>query len=137
MVKNCLMEVPFSCVPFSCEEFVARLFQDQGYRVEFTQVTGDHGIDLFIWKDSNKTAVQCKRWDGSVGEPVVRDFYGSMMSCGADLGIIVSTACFTTPAVAFAANKPVRLIDLDALIEMANLVGENSAAEEKPSLFAD
>lgn len=98
------------------EEFVALLFQRQDYRVEYTKTTGDHGVDLLLRKNNKLTAAQCKRWEGTVGEPIVRDFYGSMISCGADMGIIVTTAYFTPQAVAFAANKPITLMDLDSLL---------------------
>ena len=98
------------------EEFVGMLFQKQNYRVEFTKATGNHGIDLLLRKNNSLTAVQCKQWEGSVGEPIVRDFYGSMISCGADTGMIVTTSCFTSQAIAFAANKPIALVDMDYLL---------------------
>ncbi len=100
------------------EEFVAEVFQKQGYRVEFTEITGDHGIDLLLRKNKEQTVVQCKRWEGSVGEPIVRDFFGSMISCGADRGIIVTTAYFTQQAIAFASNKPITLMDMDSLLQI-------------------
>ena len=58
------------------EEFVGTLFQEQGYRVEFTGATGDHGVDLMLRNGNALTAVQCKRREGSVGEPTVRGFTG-------------------------------------------------------------
>jgi len=100
------------------EEFVAAVYKKKGYRIEYTQVTGDHGIDLVMRKDNKKTVVQCKRWNDSVGEPIVRDFFGSMVSEGADQGVIVTTASFTPQAVAFAANKPITLVDLDLLLQL-------------------
>ncbi len=110
------------------EEFAALVFKKQGYRVEFTGGTGDHGVDLLLRKNNKQTVVQCKRWEGSVGEPIVRDFYGSMISCGADLGIIVTTAYFTQQAIAFAANKPIMLLDLDLLLQAAQGVQETPPA---------
>ena len=55
------------------EEFVANIFRLEGYSVEMTQTTGDHGIDLLMQKGTQIIAVQCKRWDAPVGEAVVRD----------------------------------------------------------------
>jgi Holliday junction DNA helicase RuvB len=99
------------------EEFVAGLFRKQGYAVEITQGSGDHGIDLLMRKDQQVVAVQCKRWNAPVGESVVRDFLGSIMSVGASLGYIVASSTFTSKAYSFAQEKPIKLIDLDALLE--------------------
>lgn len=56
------------------EQFVADLFKSLGYSAEFTATSGDHGIDLLLRKSGELSAVQCKRWSDSVGEPVLRDF---------------------------------------------------------------
>ena len=101
------------------EEFVATVFRSDGYFVEMTQITGDHGIDLLMRKDNQLFAVQCKRWDAPVGESVVRDFFGSLMGAGAQFGYLVVSSTFTSRAYAFAQNKPMKLIDLDELIELA------------------
>ena len=101
------------------EEFVANIFRLEGYFVEMTQTTGDHGIDLLMRKDGQTIAVQCKRWDAPVGESVVRDFLGSLMSVGAQFGYLVVSSTFTSRAYSFAQNKPMKLIDLDGLLELA------------------
>src|SRR5262249_27688684 len=101
------------------EEFVADLFRRKGYAVEITQGSGDHGIDLLMRKDQQVVAVQCKRWNAPVGESVVRDFLGSIMGVAASLGYIVASSTFTSKAYSFAQEKPIKLIDLDALLELA------------------
>ena len=100
------------------EEFVADLFRKNGYAVEITQGSGDHGIDLLMRKDNRIIAVQCKRWDAPVGEPVIRDFLGSLMGVGAKFGYVIAASTFTSKAFSFAQNKPIKLIDLDALVNM-------------------
>lgn len=100
------------------EEFVATVFRRKGYAVEMTPGSGDHGIDLFLRKGSEFVAVQCKRWEAPVGEPVVRDFFGSMMNARAPLGFIITTSFFTTQAFDFSQGKPIRLFDLDTLVEL-------------------
>jgi len=101
------------------EHWVADLFRQAGYRVELTQVTGDHGVDLWAYRSSEVVAIQCKRWDGTVGEPVIRDLYGAMTATNAKAGCLVTTARFTPQAQQFAQNKALGLIDLDKLIESA------------------
>ena len=41
-----------------------------------------------------------------------------MINCGAH-GVIVTTGCFTRQAIAFAVNKPISLMDMDALLHAA------------------
>jgi len=107
------------------EEHVAHIFRGDGYEVTFTEVTGDHGIDLLLRRDGRMFAVQCKRWKGSVGEPEIRDFYGSLIAIGAEHGYFVTTGNFTAQAVSFAANKPIRLIDTDALMQMSRRIDKS------------
>lgn len=101
------------------EQFVATLFRKMGYVVEGAKNTGDHGVDLIMRKENELTVVQCKRWNDAVGEPVIRDFFGSLMNMGAHNGFIVTTSSFTSQARAFAHGKPIELIDLDALLILA------------------
>ena len=100
------------------EEFVAYVFREMGYVVEITQNSGDHGIDLYARKHDQLIIVQCKRWTAPVGEPVIREFFGSLMNVRAQRGYVVTTGSFTSHALAFAQDKPIQLIDLDALIDL-------------------
>jgi hypothetical protein len=101
------------------EHWVAELFKKAGFQVEVTQASGDHGVDLWATKAGILVAVQCKRWDGSLGEPVVRDLFGSMISGRADSGCIVTTGTFTAQAQQFAKGKPLDLIGFDSLMQLA------------------
>ena len=101
------------------EHWVADLFRKGGFKVEMTPQSGDHGVDLFIATGGHVIAVQCKRWDGTVGEPVVRDLYGAMMATNAKSGCLVTTGSFTAQARVFAKGKPLYLVGLDLLMEAA------------------
>ncbi len=98
------------------ENFMADLFLRMGYKVEITQATGDHGIDLFLKHGSEAIAVQCKRWSQPVGEPIIRDFYGALLNSGVPNGLIVTTTTFTPQARSFKQGKPIDLIDIDRLV---------------------
>jgi HJR/Mrr/RecB family endonuclease len=113
------------------EAFVAGVFSRLGYFVEITGATGDHGIDLMMNKDKQLTVVQCKRWDDPIGEPVLRDFFGSLVNIGARAGFVVTTSSFTPQAVAFAKNNRITLIDLDGLMQLVS----KSNATKFPSDF--
>lgn len=102
------------------EQWVADYFRKDGYEVKMTKTTGDHGIDLELYKLNKLVAVvQCKNWDGTVGEPTVRDFYGSLMSVKASEGYIFAPTSFTQQARDFAQDKPIKLVDLEELIKLA------------------
>lgn len=102
------------------EEWVANYFRKTGYEARITKTSGDHGIDLLLYKEGVLVgAVQCKCWNGSVGEPVVREFYGSLMNTKAPEGYLFITAEFTAQAKTFAQDKPIKLIDLENLIKLA------------------
>lgn len=99
------------------EHWVADLFRKAGFQVEVTQASGDHGVDLWASLEGRRVAVQCKRWDGTVGEPVLRDLYGTMMGSSAHCGCLITTGSFTTQAHQFAEGKPLHLVGMDTVME--------------------
>jgi len=113
------------------EEFSVSLFREMGYAVEITSGTTDSGIDLLLRKNNQLIAVQCKRWSAPVGEPVVRDFYSALMSSGAQSGYVVTTSTFTSHAYSFAQGKPIQLVDLEALVDLATRRGSKAPGSVK------
>jgi len=101
------------------EETTKRLLQAMGLKAATTKVSGDGGIDVVAYSESpifaGKYIVQCKDWTNPVGEPVVRDLFGVVMSEGANKGILITTGHFTSTAESFAAGKPLELIDGNSL----------------------
>jgi hypothetical protein len=100
------------------EHWVGDLFRRAGFEVDITQASGDHGVDLWARMQGRLVAVQCKRWDGAVGEPVVRDLYGAMTAGHAHAGCLVTTGSFTTQAHQFSKDKPLHLMAFDSLMEV-------------------
>lgn len=92
-----------------------RLLENMGFSVETTKASGDGGIDLVAYNFqpllSGKYIIQCKRYTGSVGEPVIRDLYGVVTSERANKGILMTSGVFTKQAQIFADGKPIELID--------------------------
>lgn len=106
------------------ENLCKNLIENMGFSVETTKASGDGGIDLIAYNHepilSGKYIIQCKRYSGSVGEPIIRDLYGVITSERANKGILMTTGYFTKSAIAFAEDKPIELIDggqLDALLK--------------------
>jgi hypothetical protein len=106
------------------EQTAAKLLSTLGLQASTTNVTGDGGIDVVAYSESpifaGKYIIQCKDWANPVGEPVVRDLFGVILSEGANKGIIITTGEFTSAARRFAEGKPIELIDGDGLRELLN-----------------
>lgn len=97
--------------PIVFEYLVAAVFEQRGYRTKMTATSGDGGVDVLIRRGLKQSVVQCKRYDGSVGEPVIRDLYGTMVHNKAKEAYLVTTATVTRQAVAWVKGKPIHLID--------------------------
>ena len=64
--------------------------------------TGDGGIDGIIKEDKlglDVVCVQAKRWENTVGRPVVQAFAGSMDAFKAKKGVLITTSAFSKDAV--------------------------------------
>ena len=111
--------------PEAFERLCQRLLRESGFmEVEVTERSGDGGIDVmgivrFAGLISFPVVVQCKRFKGSVGSSMVRDFRGAM-SGRADRGLFVTTGNFTRDASREATRPgapPIDLIDGNQLVE--------------------
>jgi restriction system protein len=104
------------------EHLICDLFQRLGYEVEHTPFSGDGGIDGYLRKNGQLSILQCKRVKGSVGQPVLRDLFGTMNHEKAKEGIVVTTGRVSKQAREWAQEKPIRILELD---ELTNLIREN------------
>jgi restriction system protein len=90
-----------------------------GLSVQLTQASHDGGVDLHVIDPTpirgGRYIVQAKRYQGGVGEPIMRDLYGTLLHSGAVKAILITTGYFTEGAVAFAYGKPIELVDGNAL----------------------
>lgn len=97
------------------ENVCQALVEKMGFTTQTTKASGDGGIDLIAYNHqpllSGKYIIQCKRYAGSVGEPIIRDLYGVIMSERANKGVLMTTGHFTKSAIGFAEGKPIELID--------------------------
>jgi hypothetical protein len=108
-----------SLSPSEFEELVARTYRAQGHHVQVVGGTGDHGIDLVVRSHRGESwLVQCKRYRGKIGEPVVRDFYGALKASDADGGVIITTGTISDAARLWAEGKPIKLYDGNQFIKI-------------------
>jgi Restriction endonuclease len=120
-----LLECVLKMKPDAFERLCQRILKESGFiKVDVTGRSGDGGIDgigvLRLNLLSFHVFFQCKRWKGSVGAPVIRDFRGAMVG-RADKGLVMTTGMFTVDARKEATRggaPPIDLIDGEALCEL-------------------
>ena len=113
--------------PTEFESMVVELYSSLGHHARRTGRVGDHGVDVEVHaKIGEKWVIQCKRWRGAVGEPIIRDFYGVMHHEKADRGAIVTPGAFTEQARQWAKGKPIELIDGEEYMRMLKRARQTS-----------
>lgn len=109
--------------PEEFEELVTKLFISQGHQAKRVGGQGDHGVDIKVLsKNGEKWIVQCKRWNGSIGEPTVRDLYGVLYHMNADRAALITSGTFTNQARTWAEGKPFDLVDGKMLLTLISKV---------------
>jgi restriction system protein len=111
--------------PSAFERLSKWLLREAGFSsVVVTGRTNDGGIDgmgvYHLSLLSFPIFFQCKRYAGSVGSPMVRDFRGAMAGRG-DKGLLITTGTFSGPAVEEANRdgaQPIDLIDGEQLCDL-------------------
>ena len=114
--KDQLLIILKGLSPSVFERLAQRLLREAGFiKVEVTGKSGDGGIDgigvLRVNLLSFQVLFQCKRYQGSVGAPAIRDFRGAMVG-RSDKGLMITTGTFTPDAKREATRDGAPAIDL-------------------------
>ena len=124
--ESLLLPVLKSLSPEGFERLCQRLLREHGFlNVKVTGRSGDGGIDGEGILEINpllsfKVIFQCKRYQGSVGSGMIRDFRGALIG-RADKGIFITTGSFTMDAKREAVRdgaNPIELVDGEKLVRM-------------------
>ncbi len=78
--------------------------------------SGDGGIDGVIKEDRlglESIYVQAKRWEASVGRPIIQQFAGALAGHHARKGVVLTTSTFTQEAVAYAKGLQTTIVLID------------------------
>jgi len=102
------------------EDLISDYYRKQGYYVTETgRNYSDGGIDLIAEKEGYKIIVQCKHWKAyKIDVKVVREIYGLLVSENASKAVVITSGDFTQPAIDFAKDKPIELIDGKKLLSL-------------------
>lgn len=123
--KEKLSSILLQLKPDAFERLCQRLLRESGFvQVRVTGKSGDGGIDGVGLVQlggllSFPVIFQCKRYQGSIGPGVIRDFRGAMIG-RADRGLVITTGTFSRDARLEATRDgapPIDLVDGEQLIE--------------------
>jgi len=114
-------ELLLALSPQEFEQHVGHLFEALGYEVTLTPKSNDEGVDIYLKKDNRGAIVQCKRYTtAKVSRPAIQQLFGVLRHKRANEAFFVTTGEFSRQAREFAANKPIHLVDLEKLVQMAD-----------------
>lgn len=122
--RDQLLNILLNLSPDAFERLCQRLLRESGFvEVKVTGRSGDGGIDgVGIVRLGGLLGFpilfQCKRYSGSVGSNVIRDFRGAMIG-RADRGLVITTGTFTRDAKQEATRDgapPIDLVDGEQLL---------------------
>ena len=112
------------------EELVVSLLVAMGYGGSLHDAgkaigrSGDGGIDGIIKEDKlglDAIYIQAKRWEGTVGRPVVQGFVGSLEGVRARKGVLISTSQFSPDAQEYVNRIGMKIVLIDGH-ELADLM---------------
>ncbi len=107
--------------PYEFEHFAAAYFQRRKFRdVWVTKASNDFGVDVEMAdRFGRRIVVQCKRYAGKVGRPVVQQTFGAMYMLDARECYVVTSGDFTKEALEVEAAFPnIHLVDGKSLLEV-------------------
>jgi hypothetical protein len=98
---------------FQFERVIATLYESRGNRVERRGgANADGGIDLVLYRNEKRAAVQCKHWRvWKVRIRDLREFFGAMKVEGFDQGLYVTLQGCTRDARNFAEEHGIKILD--------------------------
>jgi restriction system protein len=121
-LADAVLEQVKSCSPQFFERLVVDLLVAMGYggseedAAQAVGGSGDGGIDGVIKEDRlglESIYIQAKRWEGSVGRPVLQGFAGSLDGQRARKGVFITTSKFSRDALDYVDRIEKRIVLID------------------------
>ena len=120
------------------EIWCARLLLENGFDdAVVTQKSSDQGVDIVAVKSGVRWAIQCKRYQNSVGNKSVQEVYSGMNLYNCSVGAVMTNSSFTKNAVELAKATGIVLWDRSEIIGMLRSVRTKlTEAERKPREYS-
>lgn len=105
---------------YEYEKKCAQLLRDTGYtNVKVTPGSGDQGIDVIAHKDGKKYGIQCKYYEGTVGNKAVQEAFAGAAYYDCDATMVITNSTLTAPAKTLAKKLNVQVMEgVDAVYLM-------------------
>lgn len=88
----------------------AKLLESKGFtKVSVTPGSGDQGVDIIAYKGGKKFGVQCKYYEGSVGNKAVQEVFAGAGFYGCDEKLVITNSTLTKPAMELAQKLGVQV----------------------------
>lgn len=101
------------------EHAVADILFHNGFRdVKVTQASGDYGVDVLARKREYTYAIQCKRYESTVGVKAVQEAASGAEFNHCSSAVVVTNNYFTRQAITLANTTGVRLWGREELIKL-------------------
>ncbi|MEH6938320.1 restriction endonuclease [Bacillus sp. JJ664] len=104
------------------EHFLKSLFDKRGFKSVVTPGSGDQGVDLILYKDGRKIAIQAKRYSvtNNVGNKAIQEVNTGMQFYECNEAYVITTSDYTRSAVQLAMKVEVKLVNRNNLVALLN-----------------
>lgn len=102
---------------YQYERKCAELLKAMGFsKVQVTPGSGDQGIDVIAYRSKKKYGVQCKYYDGTVGNKAIQEVYAGVAYYNCDVALVITNSTLTRPAKELASKLKVEVWEnIDAI----------------------
>ena len=113
----------------SFEYFCADVLNRNGFsNVTVTKGSGDYGIDILAERNGQSFAIQCKRYNGRIGNKAVQEALSGCVYYGYDIPVVLTNSYFTEQAKETARRTNVELWDRETLMSFISTAYPSNAA---------
>ena len=99
------------------EEYIIRVLQSNQIKAERTKNSSDQGVDMIVYFDCKKIAIQCKRYSETVGNAAIQEVFAGSRFYGAQKSMVVTNSTFSKSAIELAEKCNVYLVDKYKLVD--------------------
>lgn len=103
------------------EQWVAGRLELHGWRAEVTAGSGDQGLDIIARQGGRKIGIQCKRYDGAVGNKAVQEAFSGQAFHRVDAAVVITTGRYTESAKALSRKTGVHLLHVRDISRLRRL----------------
>lgn len=112
--------------PSQFEQWCAKTLNAKGWKAVTTKGSGDQGADVLADKDGIRIVLQCKHYNGTVGNKAVQEAYSAQRHYATNASAVVTNAEFSPAARELAGTTGVLLLHYGDLTRLDRLLLERN-----------